>query len=136
MNTGAKRTVIIMFILITLLCGCNSAETSSEKLIKVSKITDLIFADEALIPNPDFSWGMEQKDFLANVYGSETMDPNSESFDEQRYFYSEEQNVTTCSPPITYRVKDISVDAEDQSISLSISKLLNSYTITLTMKGI
>lgn len=95
-----------------LLSGCSTDELQSVKREKVSGIADLIFSDDGLVPNGELTWNMGTEEFLKRVYGAETMIPGEESFDEQRYFYSEEQNVSTYNPPVVYRVKGMEADAE------------------------
>lgn len=108
-----KRTIgICLSLVLLLLCGCSNSHDNGVKTVKVSNFTDLIFDKDVLLPNPDFAWGMTTDDFLSKVYGADTMDPDSENFDNYRYSHSEEANITTFSPPISYAIDGISDKAD------------------------
>ena len=55
---------------------------------------------------------MSKEDFLSKVEGADVLDPDSETFDEYRYFYSSETGITTFTPLITYEIGGISGEAE------------------------
>ena len=101
-------TIILMFLLF----GCNNFSESDIKTIQVSQFTNLIFDKTMLVPNSEFTWNVSKEDFLSRIYGADTLDPNSNSFDEYRYFYSKETNITTFTPPISYAVDNIPGKAE------------------------
>lgn len=109
-----KKTGFLLFtiILMFLLFGCNNFSESDIKTIEVSQFTNLIFNKTMLVPNSEFTWNVSKEDFLSGIYGADTLDPNSDSFDEYRYFYSKETNITTFTPPITYAVDNILGEAE------------------------
>ena len=109
-----KKTGFLLFtiILMFLLSGCNNFSESDIKTIQVSQFTNLIFNKTMLVPNSEFTWNVSKEDFLSGIYGADTLDPNSDSFDEYRYFYSKETNITTFTPPITYAVDKIPGEAE------------------------
>ena len=83
-----------------------------EKDVKVSEFSNINVMDGEIIPNQEFSWKISVDEFLSKIYGSEVLDPDSETFDEGRYWHSEEQGVTTITPPILYRIKGTAVDAD------------------------
>ncbi len=110
-----KKNIIFLAITIAFilsLYGCGRSNGSDIKTVRVSQFTDLIFEDTSFLPNNEFTWNMGKDDFLSMVYGADTMDPDSESFEEYRYFYSEETNITTFTPPMVYAVNDIPGEAE------------------------
>ena len=83
-----------------------------EKDVKVSEFSNINVMDGEIIPNQEFSWKISVDEFLSKIYGSEVLDSDRETFDEGRYWYSEEQGVTTITPPIVYRIKGTAVDAD------------------------
>lgn len=109
-----KKTGFLFFTMVLMysLFGCNNFSESDIKTIQVSQFTNLIFDKTMLVPNSEFTWNVSKEDFLSRVYGADTLDPNSDSFDEYRYFYSEETNITTFTPPISYAVDNIPGEAE------------------------
>ena len=93
------------------LSGCGERNVR-EKIVKVSDFSNINVIDGEIIPNQEFSWKISVDEFLSKIYGSKVLDPDSEAFDEGRYWYSEEQGVTTITPPIVYRIKGTEVDAD------------------------
>lgn len=106
-----KKVILILFSLI-MLSGCKESNQTVEKTIHISRFTDVIFEDGILLPNTEFVWNMEADEFMENTYGADVLDPNSKTFDSQRYFYSEEQNITTLSPPVCYSIDKIPITAK------------------------
>ncbi len=78
----------------------------------MSEFSNINVMDGEIIPNQEFSWKISVDEFLSKIYGSEVLDSDRETFDEGRYWYSEEQGVTTITPPIVYRIKGTAVDAD------------------------
>lgn len=74
--------------------GCGDRGALDVKTVKASRFTDLVFDGDALTPGQGFNWQMGTEDYLSKVYGADTMKPGSESFNEYRYFYSEEMGVS------------------------------------------
>jgi len=94
------------------LAGCSSGSGgAAEKKVKVSGVADLIVAQDTLVPGLDFSWNLDEKTFLEQVDGAETMIPGSEQFDEYRYSYNGPFDTATFSPPVLYQLKGIKTDA-------------------------
>lgn len=110
-----KRRISFWLITVSvmvLLFGCGNSNQSEGKREKVSEFTDLLFEDDVFVPNRDFAWNMSKEDFLSKVEGADVLDPDSETFDEYRYFYSSETGITTITPLITYEIGGISGEAE------------------------
>lgn len=110
-----KRRISVWLIVVSvmvLLYGCGNSHQSEGKREKVSEFTDLLFEDDVFVPNRDFAWNMSKEDFLSKVEGADVLDPDSETFDEYRYFYSSETGITTFTPLITYEIGGISGEAE------------------------
>lgn len=105
-----KMPAIVYLVSAILLCACSG--DIREKTVKASCITDLIFVEDELVPNKDFVWNMGTEEFLASIYGAEMLRPDSETFEAHRYFHSDEQNTTTFTPPITYRIEGIPGEAD------------------------
>lgn len=112
---GMKRKPLFLLmtvITIFLLYGCGNPGQSDTKTVEAVQFTDLIFDEKALVPNSDFSWNMSKEDFLSKIHRADIFDPDNESFDEYRFFFSEETNITTFTPMITYDVGSIPGEAE------------------------
>lgn len=108
-----KKKIMFVLSFIVLLSGCNGfSRQTAEKTVNISQFTDVIFDDTELLPNTEFAWNMGVDEFMENTYGADVLDPNSKTFDSQRYFYSKEQNVTTLSPPVYYNIDKIPAKAE------------------------
>ena len=107
-----KMLSILIITLAYILTGCNNSNSSDIKSIKIAKFTDIIFDDNMLIPSPGLAWNMGTDDFLSKIYGAETMNPESEVFEEYRYSYSEEANITTFTPPVSYRIDHIPCESD------------------------
>ena len=110
-----KRRISVWLIVVSvmvLLYGCGNSHQSEGKREKVSEFTDLLFEDDVFVPNRDFAWNMSKEGFLSKVEGADVLDPDSETFDEYRYFYSSEGAITTFTPLITYEIGGISGEAE------------------------
>lgn len=108
-----KKKIMFVLSFIVLLSGCNgSSHQTAEKTVNISQFTDVIFDDTELLPNTEFAWNMGVDEFMENTYGADVLDPNSKTFDSQRYFYSKEQNVTTLSSPVYYNIDKIPAKAE------------------------
>lgn len=107
-----KFYLVAATVLMLILCGCGSLGKSDIKSVKVSNFTDLIFDDGVFVPNTEFAWNMSEDDFLSKVYGADRMDPDSENFDEYRYSNSEETNITTFTPPVSYRIDPVPTEVE------------------------
>lgn len=107
-----KRMISFLLSLV-LLAGCSSGDSvSSEKKIKVSSLDNLIFADDTLVPNPDFSWNLDEETFLEQVDGAETMIPGNEQFDSLRYSYNASLDAATYTPPVLYQLKGVKTEAK------------------------
>ena len=107
-----KTGILLMFLLLFVLSGCDGKKNIREKVIKVPEFSSINIIDGKMVPNNDFGWKISVDEFLSKIYGSKVLDPDSETFDEGRYWYSEEQGVTTITPPIVYRIKGTEVDAD------------------------
>lgn len=107
-----KTGILLMFLLLFVLSGCDGKKNIREKVIKVPEFSSINIIDGKMVPNKDFGWKISVDEFLSKIYGSKVLDPDSETFDEGRYWYSEEQGVTTITPPIVYRIKGTEVDAD------------------------
>lgn len=108
-----KKKIMFVLSFLILLSGCNGFLCqTAEKTVNISRFTDVIFDDTELLPNTEFAWNMEIDEFMENTYGADVLDPNSKTFDSQRYFYSKEQNVATLSPPVYYNIDKIPAKAE------------------------
>lgn len=112
MTDRRSKILFCIIALVYILTGCNDSYRGTVKSIKAENITDIIFEDDVLLPNKDFTWNMKEADFLSVVYGAETMDPESESFEYYRYYHSDEQNITTFTPPVSYRIDGIPCEAD------------------------
>ena len=110
-----KRRISVWLIVVSvmvLLYGCGNSHQSEGKREKVSEFTDLLFEDDVFVPNRDFAWNISKEGFLSKVEGADVLDPDSETFDEYRYFYPSETGITTFTPLITYEIGGISGEAE------------------------
>lgn len=108
-----KKKIMFVLSFIVLLSGCNGfSRQTAEKTVNISQFTDVIFDDTEFLPNTEFAWNMGVDEFMENTYGADVLDPNSKTFDSQRYFYLKEQNVTTLSPPVYYNIDKIPAKAE------------------------
>lgn len=107
-----KKVFLLFSALLILLSGCSQSNKITEKTIEASQFTDLVFKEDMLLPNIELSWNMSVEEFMENIYGADALNPESESFDTYRYSYSEEQKVTTLSPPILYDIYDFPKKAE------------------------
>lgn len=107
-----KTGILLMFLLLFVLSGCDGKKNIREKVIKVPEFSSINIIDGKMVPNKDFGWKISVDEFLSKIYGSEVLDSDRETFDEGRYWYSEEQGVTTITPPIVYRIKGTAVDAD------------------------
>lgn len=92
--------------------GCTNTNDIDIKQIETLSFTKLIFNQEIFLPNTEFVWNMGTEEFLSKVHGADTMNPESELFDAHRYFHSDESNITTFTPPISYVVDGISGEAD------------------------
>ena len=50
---------------------------------------------------------MSREEFLSKVERADIFDPDSETFDEYRYYYSDETNITTFTPLTVYEIGGI-----------------------------
>ena len=50
---------------------------------------------------------MSREEFLSKVGRADIFDPDSETFDEYRYYYSDETNITTFTPLTVYEIGGI-----------------------------
>ena len=107
-----KTGILLMFLLLFVLSGCDGKKNIREKVIKVPEFSSINIIDGKMVPNKNFGWKISVDEFLSKIYGSKVLDPDSETFDEGRYWHSEEQGVTTITPPILYRIKGTAVDAD------------------------
>ena len=105
-----KKTLYFL-ILLLLLSGCTQSHKNTEKTIKASKLTDLIFEEDKLLPNREADWNMEVDVFVEDIYGGDMLNPEHENFDQYRYSHSEEQGITTLEPSILYQIDGISQKA-------------------------
>lgn len=107
-----RRKGIAILIFAVLLSGCGHAHKTADKNIKVSHFTDLIIDENQVLPNLELAWNMETGAFLEQIYGAETLNPEQEAFEADRYYHSEEQKITTMTPPICYQIDRIPQKAE------------------------
>lgn len=114
MRIGKKRFLLysILVVILVSLCGCSQEDSEGNKTVKVSKFTDLIFQEDELVPNPDFSWNITTDDFVSKVYRGDIFNPESDTFDEYRYYHSDETGITTFTPLITYDIEKFPDDAD------------------------
>lgn len=110
MNIKKKSGIVSLFIVIVLLCGCSNHD--KVKTIKASKFTDLIFDQNDSIPSTGFTWNMTTDEFLSKVYRADIFDSGSKNFEEYRYSYSEETQISTFHPFITYKITSFPKEAE------------------------
>ena len=58
---------------------------------------------------------MSREEFLSKVERADIFDPDSETFDEYRYYYSDETNITTFTPLTVYEIGGIGSSIPDLS---------------------
>lgn len=100
-----------LLVLVVLFVAYFIFRDTGNKVERVSQFSKLIFHKGEMVPNRSFSWNMGIDDFLSEVYGADTMKPDSESFNQYSYSYNEKFNSTSFTPPITYIVKGIPGEA-------------------------
>lgn len=101
--------------MMVLLYGCGNPNQFGSKREKVSKFTDLLFEDAVFAPNRNFAWNMSREEFLSKVERADIFDPDSETFGEYRYYYSDETNITTFTPLMVYEIGGIGSSIPDLS---------------------
>ncbi len=105
----------IYVLIILLLTACSSNEKYREHKRAVNRIKDQTFTEDTFMDflvdesgfkvASGFTWHMTEEEFLNTVFGAETLNPDSDKFDELRRG-TNDNNITSLSPPINISFKD------------------------------